>query len=86
MHTAAYLAMIPVEPDSCLTIAMAPDENRQTCCRVVFGETDGWDVRLEVGDDVVSVRHCEDWHRVERVCSEIYCLWADTHTEPSARK
>jgi hypothetical protein len=85
-RTANDAGMIPVEPNSCLTIAMAPDANRPTCCRVVLGEADGWDIRLDVGDDVISITHCEDWHRVERICSEIYGLRMDTHTEPSARR
>jgi len=78
--------MIPVEPNSCLTIAMAPDANRPTCCRVVLAEADGWDVRLEVGDDVVSITHCEDWHRVERICSEIYGLFRKRHSMSAASR
>jgi len=73
-------------PHSCLTFELAPDGKHPTCCRVVFAETGGWDVCLEVDGHVVSFTHCEDWHRVERICAEIYSVWADTHTKSSARR
>jgi hypothetical protein len=27
----------------------------------------GWQVIIKVGDRIVAVKHCGDWHRVERL-------------------
>jgi hypothetical protein len=72
--------------DNGLMIALAPEQNRPTCCRVILGEAGGWDVRFEMDDRVVSVTHCADWHRVERICFELSSVWADAHTESAARR
>jgi hypothetical protein len=29
----------------------------------------GWDVTAVVEDKIVAIRHCDDWHRVERTRS-----------------
>jgi len=86
MRAAGSVAMRTAPPHNCLTFELAPDGNRPTRCRVVFAETGGWDVCLEVDGHVVSFTHCEDWHRVERICAEIYGVWTDTHTKSSARR
>ena len=86
MRAAGSVASMAVLPKRGLTIELAPDANRPTCCRVVLAKTGGWDVCLEVDGHVVSFTHCEDWHRVERMCAEIYSVWTDTHTESSARR
>jgi hypothetical protein len=86
MSAAGSVARMAAQPHSCLTFELAPDANRPTCCRVVLAKTGGWDVCLEIDGHVVSFTHCEDWHRVERMCDEIYMVWTDTHTEPSARR
>ena len=78
--------MMAAQPHSCLTFELAPDGNRPTCCRVVLAKTGGWNVCLEIDGHVVSFTHCEDWHRVERMCDEMYMVWTDTHTESSARR
>jgi hypothetical protein len=83
---AGSVASMAAVPDSGVTIELAPDANRPMCCRVVLAQTGGWDVCLEVDGHVVSFTHCEDWHRVERMCAEIYIVWTDTHTESSARR
>ena len=86
MSAAGSVVSMAVLPDSGLTIELAPDANRPTRCRVVLAKTGGWNISLEVGGHVVSFTHCEDWHRVERMCAEIYRVWTDTHTESSARR
>ncbi len=35
-------------------------------CRVVLSPANGWDVLVEDDTHVVSIRHCTEWHRVER--------------------
>jgi len=35
-------------------------------CRVVLSPAGGWDVLDEDDQHVVSIRHCTEWHRVER--------------------
>jgi hypothetical protein len=35
-------------------------------CRVVLCAAGGWDVIVEDDREVVSIRHCTEWHRVER--------------------
>lgn len=37
----------------------------------------GWNVYVEAADErVVSMTHCSDWHRVERLCAYIERLGA----------
>jgi len=31
----------------------------------------GWDIRVEMDESVVFARHCTEWHRVERICSQL---------------
>ena len=35
-------------------------------CRVELSPAGGWDVLVEDDRHVVSIRHCTEWHRVER--------------------
>ena len=39
-------------------------------CRVVLSSAGGWDVLVEDDRHVVSIRHCTEWHRVERCTME----------------
>jgi hypothetical protein len=39
-----------------------------TSVDVVPAASGGWDVIVTVGGRTVVVRHCADWHRVERAC------------------
>jgi len=48
-------------------------------CRVTLSDAEGWDVRLEVDDEIVSAAHCSDWHRVERLCDRIERAWLSDH-------
>ena len=34
--------------------------------RVVSAAGGGWDVIATLGDRIVAIQHCEDWHRAER--------------------
>ena len=65
---------------SSLIIQLPRDQERAALCRVTMSEMTGWDVSLEVDDHVLSVTHCFDWHRVERICGEIKEHWTGTHT------
>jgi hypothetical protein len=40
-------------------------------CRVIRSDDDGWDVYSEVEGRLLSVTHCSDWHRVERVRAQL---------------
>jgi hypothetical protein len=35
-------------------------------CRVMLSPAGGWDVLDEDDRHIVSIRHCTEWHRVER--------------------
>jgi len=54
-------------------------------CRVTLSDAEGWEVRLEVDDEVVTATHCSDWHRVERVCDRIERVWLHDHPPESPR-
>ena len=41
----------------------------------------GWDVSLNVDDRVVALKHCRDWHRVERLRTLIEAI--ATHKDSS---
>jgi len=73
-------------PDSCLAIAPAPDASHRPSCRVVLAEAGGWEVHVEIDHRIVSIAHCADWHRVERLCAEIEGVERERHTESSARR
>ena len=45
---------------------MAPEADRVDV-RVTWDPRGGWDVSALQGGRVVASRHCDDWHRVERV-------------------
>jgi hypothetical protein len=36
--------------------------------RVTRASGGGWDVIAILGDRMLALQHCEDWHRVERAC------------------
>ena len=66
----------PREPDDRAGARREPSDVRTAA--VVLAKTGGWDVRLEVDGHVVSSRTARIWHRVERMCAEIYSVWTDT--------
>jgi len=48
-----------------------PDEqtarsNNVVDVRVVLASGGGWNVIATLGDRMVAIHHCEDWHRAER--------------------
>jgi len=75
-----------VSDERCLTIPLEPDGDHLARCCVVLSDAAGWDVRLEIDDRIIARMHCADWHHVERICSTVTTLWAEGHTEPSARR
>ena len=40
-------------------------------CSVMLTRDSGWDIRVEMDESVVFARHCTEWHRVERICSQL---------------
>ncbi len=56
--------------------AMCIDRNGRRWCIVVERlEAGGWEVRIEVNGQVVTRRHHDDWHRVERHCDLLQAVW-----------
>jgi hypothetical protein len=37
----------------------------------VLAEHSGWDVSVRYDGHIVEHKHCSDWHRVERLCTQI---------------
>jgi hypothetical protein len=54
------------------------------CTAAIAGDT-GWNISLEIDDHIVSMTHCSDWHRVERVCAQIERVWLRDYAPPSTR-
>ena len=69
-----------------VVIPLAADAHDAAQCRVRLAEPTGWDIQLEIADRVVTVTHCSEWHRVERICSELQQIWAESHTAPAASR
>jgi hypothetical protein len=49
-----------------VAVARSNGRSQGTQVRVSLGVHDGWDVAAMRDGRVVEVRHCQDWHRVER--------------------
>jgi hypothetical protein len=43
---------------------------------VVISLDEGWDVSAEIDELVVPIRHCRDWHHVERIVTTIEAAFA----------
>jgi len=56
-------------------VSLDGDSGHDARCRIELSDGSGWNVLLEVDEHVVSVVHCTDWHRVERVCTSIKQYW-----------
>ena len=67
-------------------VARTCDERDAVHVRVILAQTTGWDIEIEIGGRVAAIAHCTEWHRVERLCSELERPMADRHTAPSARR
>ena len=72
-------------PDS-LIVPLVCDRGHSACCRVAMSTTTGWEVSVEIDGRVVSVSHCGDWHRVERLCEVLRRLWLNSYAPASARR
>jgi hypothetical protein len=72
MRTIAVgFAMVPND----IVIPLPCDVDHTACCRAIVSADSGWDVHVEIDERVVSIKHCTDWHRVERVCDQIKREW-----------
>jgi hypothetical protein len=49
------------------TDAAEPKEGDASRCQVVIAPAGGWNVIVERSQRPMSVTHCDDWHRVERL-------------------
>jgi hypothetical protein len=47
------------------------DAHHVVKCRVVLSNDPGWDVYTELDGRLLSITHCTDWHRVERLLALI---------------
>jgi hypothetical protein len=36
--------------------------------RITRATAGGWDVIAALGDRILAIQHCDDWHRAERAC------------------
>lgn len=64
---------------SSLIIQSPRDQDHAAQCRITMSDN-GWDVSVEVDERVLSVTHCGDWHRVERVCGARKKIFNEAHT------
>jgi hypothetical protein len=82
MRTIAVgFAMVP--NDIVIPLPSSPDHT--ACCRAIIATNSGWDVAVEIDERVVSVTHCTDWHRVERLCERIKREWLRDYPSPLTR-
>jgi hypothetical protein len=56
---------------SLLASSPADFHMRITNVRVSLAAHRGWDVTTTVDGRVIAVHHCNDWHRVEYLCSQL---------------
>ena len=49
----------------------AADSQVETNIDVSLAADSGWNVTATVDGRVVAARHCNDWHRVERLCLQL---------------
>jgi len=49
-----------------IAVARSDSRSQGSQVRVSLGVHDGWDIVATRDGRVVEVRHCRDWHRVER--------------------
>jgi hypothetical protein len=68
-----------MESQSSLIIQSPRAQEHAAQCRITMSEN-GWDVSVEVDERVLSVTHCGDWHRVERVCGPRKKIFNEAHT------
>jgi hypothetical protein len=61
MRLSLSMALQPVE------LRLAGVNGHTATFRYGLSETQGWDVRAELDDRVIAVRHCSNWRGVERL-------------------
>jgi hypothetical protein len=49
------------------TVTISGNNGHIATISYALAKEGGWDVRAQVDDRIVAVRHCAEWHNVERL-------------------